>query len=172
MALVQFCPKCWAAANAIDATSCDRCNASFAQSEPIFYHRKLLWALQHPVPETRELAAMLLGQRRERQALPLLVSRLGEETDIGVLCAISKALGELGGCEAVDALARRLAQPHGLIVALTIVDVLASLAHQGCWEALEVLKAPHSSLKEWHKRLKTPLKNFSHCIIERVVRYR
>ena len=88
------------------------------------------------------MAAMLLGQRREKHTLSLLMSRLSEETDIGVLCAISKALGELGDCQAVDALAKRLAQPRGLVVALTIVNALATLAHKGCWEALEVLKAP------------------------------
>jgi HEAT repeats len=141
MSLVQFCPTCWAA-NPIDATTCERCSASFAQTGPIFYDQKLIWALQHPVPETRELAAMLLGQRRDKHALPVLLSRLREETDTGVLCAISKALGELGDCQAVDSLAKRLAQPRGLVVALTIVDALVTLAHKGCWDALEVLKAP------------------------------
>lgn len=141
MPLIQFCSNCWAE-NMIDATVCERCGTSLAETEPIFYDQKLMRALHHPVPEPREMAAILLGQRHDRRALPVLLSRLLEETDIGVLCAISKTLGYLGDCRAVAPLAKRLAQPHALIVALTIVDALAILARTGCWEALDVLKAP------------------------------
>ena len=141
MPLIQFCSKCWAA-NLFGATVCDRCGTPLSETEPIFYDQKLMRALADPVPETREMAAMLLGQRRERHALPVLLSRLLEETDIGVLCAISIALGQLGDCLAVPSLAKRLVQPHALVVALTIVDALATLAQKGCWEALDVLKAP------------------------------
>jgi HEAT repeat protein len=84
----------------------------------------------------------LLGQSQDRHAVPILMARLLEETNIGVLCAISQALGQLGDCKAVTSLAKRLAQPLALVVALAIVDALASLAQMGCWEALEVLKAP------------------------------
>jgi HEAT repeat protein len=139
MSLMQFCSNCWAE-NLIGATICDRCGTPLSETKPIFYDQKLMRALHHPVPETREMAAMLLGQRRDQHALPVLMSCLLEETDIGVLCAISQALGELGDCQAVTSLASRLAQPHALVVALTIVDALATLAQKGCWEALDVLK--------------------------------
>src|SRR6266516_794234 len=141
MPLIQYCPNCWAE-NTIDATVCERCSTSLSETEPIFYDQKLMRALHHPVPETRELAAMLLGQRRDQHALPVLLSRLLEETDSGVLCAISQALGQLGDCRAVASLAKRLAQPNALVVALTIVDALAALARTGCWKALAALKAP------------------------------
>ena len=141
MPLIQFCSKCWAE-NLLGATVCERCGTPLSETEPIFYDQKLMRALYHPVPQIREMAAMLLGQRQDRHALPALLSRLHEETDIGVLCAISQALGQLGDCEAATSLAKRLAQPHTLEVALAIVDALASLAQMGCWGALEVLKAP------------------------------
>ncbi len=141
MPLIQFCSNCWAE-NLIDTTICDRCGTSLAETEPIFYDQKLLRALQHPVPEVREMVAMLLGLRQDRHALPALLARLLEESDIGVLCAISKALGQLGDCQAAALLAKRLAQPNALVVALTIVDALAALARTGCWEALNVLKTP------------------------------
>ena len=141
MSLIRFCSNCWAE-NPIGATVCDRCGRPLTETEPIFYDQKLMRALHHPVPETREMAAMLLGQRRDRHALPVLLARLLEETDIGVLCAISQALGQLGDCRAVPSLAKRLAQPLALVVALTIVEALAALAQAGCWEALDVLKAP------------------------------
>jgi HEAT repeat protein len=141
MPLIQFCSNCWAE-NLISATVCERCGTTLSETEPIFYDQKLMRALHHPIPQTREMAAMLLGQRQDRHALPVLLSCLLEETDIGVLCAISQALAQLGDCEAVSSLAKRLAQPHALVVALTIVDALTSLAQKGCWEALDVLKAP------------------------------
>jgi len=141
MPLMQFCSTCWAE-NLIDATVCDRCGTSLSETEPIFYDQKLMRALQHPVPEVREMVAMLLGLRQDRHALPVLLARLLEESDIGVLCAISKALGQLGDCQAAASLAKRLAQPNALVLALTIVDALAALARTGCWEALNVLKTP------------------------------
>ncbi len=141
MPLIQFCSNCWAE-SLFGATVCDRCGTPFSETEPIFYDQKLMRALHHPVPETREMAARLLGQRRDRHALPVLMSRLLEETDIGVLCAISTALAQLGDCLAVTALAKLLALPQALVVALTVVDALATLAQTGCWEALDVLKAP------------------------------
>jgi len=99
MPLIQFCSNCWAE-NLIGATICDRCGTSLSETEAIFYDQKLLRALHHPVPETREMAAMLLGLRQDQPALPVLMSRLLEESDMGVLCAISKALGQLGDCRA------------------------------------------------------------------------
>ncbi len=141
MPLIQYCPNCWAE-NLLDTTACDRCGTALAESEPIFYDQKLMPSLHHPIPETRAMAAMLLGQRRDLHAIPVLLSRLLEETDMGVLCAISKTLGQLGDCRAVASLAQRLAPPQALVVALTIVDALAALARTGCWEALNALKAP------------------------------
>ena len=141
MPLIQFCSHCWAE-NLIGATACERCGKPLSETEPVFYDQKLMRALHHPVPETREMAAMLLGQRQDRHALPVLLSRLLEETDIGVLCAISIALGQLGDCQAAPSLAKRLEKPLALVVALAIVDALATLAQKGCWEALDVLKAP------------------------------
>ena len=141
MPLIQFCSNCWAE-NLFGSTVCDRCGTPLSETEPIFYDQKLMRALHHPIPETREMAARLLGQRRDRHALPVLMTSLLEETDIGVLCTISIALGQLGDCQAVSSLAKHLAQPRALVVALTIVDALATLAQKGCWEALDVLKAP------------------------------
>ncbi len=141
MPLIQYCSNCWAE-NLFGASVCDRCGVSLAETEAILYDQKLIRALHHPVPETREMAAMLLGLRRDQQALPILMACLFEETDIGVLCAIGKALGQLGDCRAAAPLAKRLAQPNALVVALTIVDALAALARTGCWEALDALKAP------------------------------
>ena len=160
MPLIQYCSNCWAE-NTIDATVCDRCGTSLSDTEAIFYDQKLMRALHHPVPETREMAAMLLGQRQDQHALPVLMSRLLEETDIGVLCAIGKALGQLGDCRAVASLSKRLAQPNALVVALTIVDALAALARTGCWEALDALKAPPPAPERVAQKMTAVLKTLN-----------
>ncbi len=160
MSLIQFCSSCWAE-NLLGAPMCERCGTPLSETEPIFYDQKLMRALYHPIPETREMAAMLLGQRQDRQALPVLMSRLLEETDIGVLCAISQALAQLGNCQAVTSLAKRLAQPHALVVALTIVDALATLAQRGCWEALDVLKAPPPVTERVAKEIEVKLEKLN-----------
>jgi HEAT repeat protein len=159
MPLVQFCSNCWAE-NLLDATVCERCGTALNETRPGGYDQKLIRALQHPVPETREMAAHLLGQRRAQQALPILLSRLFEETDIGVLCAISKALGQLGGSQAATALAERLAQANALVVALTIVDALATLARSGCWEALRTLLSPPSVSERVAREITAVVKTF------------
>ncbi len=156
MPLIQFCSHCWAE-NLLDATVCERCGTSLSETEPIFYDQKLMRALHHPVPQTREMAAILLGQRQHRHALPVLLSCLREETDIGVLCAISRALGQLGDCETVTPLTKCLAQPLALVVALTVVDALATLAQKGCWEALDALKAPPPVAERVTKEIKVKL---------------
>lgn len=138
---MQFCSNC-RAENLLGAAVCERCGAPLSETESNSFDQKLIQALHQPIPEMRDMAAILLGQRGNRYALPVLLSRLREETDIGTLNAISQALAQLGDCEAVSSLTKRLAQPHALEVALAIVDALASLAQMGCWEALNVLKAP------------------------------
>ena len=143
----------------LDATVCERCGTPLSETEPNSFDQKLIQALHQPIPEMRDMAAILLAQRENRQALPVLLSRLREETDNDTLCAFIGALAQLGDCEAVSSLAKRLAQSPVLEVALAIVDALTLLAQTGCWEALNVLKAPppvsESVAKEIAARLET-----------------
>lgn len=141
MQLMPFCSHC-RTENLHRASVCERCGTSLSETEPMSSDQKLIQALRHPLPEMQEMAAILLGQHRNRLARPVLLFHLREETDIGVLCAIIQALAQLEDCEAVPSLARRLAHPRALAVALNVVDALAVLAQTACWEALEVLKAP------------------------------
>jgi HEAT repeat protein len=154
----RFCSHCWAE-NLLDATVCDRCGKELVETEQsVSYAQKLLWALHHPVPDVREMAALLLGLRRDMPAFPVLIACLEEETDIGVLCAICKALGQLGDCRAAETLTRRLGQPNALQVALALVDALAALAQTGCWEALRALKMPPPVSERVAEAIATKLK--------------
>ncbi len=141
MSLMQFCPNCWTE-NPFEARTCERCGAELSETEMISSDQQLMQALHHPVPETREMAAIILGLRHDQQAVSVLMVRLQEEKDIEVLCAISKSLGQLGDCRAVVSLLQCLTQPCVLTVALTIVDALATLARSGCKEAWNALKTP------------------------------
>src|SRR6266536_2725096 len=165
---MQVCSNCWAE-NLIDAPICEHCGRPLSEIEPVSYDQKLIQALHHSIPEMREMAAILLGQRRNRDALPVLLSSLLEETDIGMLCAIIQALAQLEDCRAVTSLAKRLAQPHALVVALTIVNALAALAQTGCWEGLNVLKVPLLGLKGLAKELAVGWKRSIGCITDRLL---
>ena len=157
---MQFCSNC-RAENLLGAAVCERCGAPLSETESNSFDQKLIQALQQPIPEMRDMAAILLGQRGNRQALPVLLSRLREETDISTLNAIIQALAQLEDCEAVSSLAKRLAQPHTLEVALAIVDALATLAQMGCWEALNVLKAPPHVSERVAKEIAARLANLN-----------
>ena len=74
MPLMQACSTC-RTENRSGATVCERCGMPLSETEPSSYDQKLIQALHHPIPEMQDMAAILLGQRRNRQALPVLLSR-------------------------------------------------------------------------------------------------
>lgn len=143
MSLMRFCSHCWAE-NGYDTIVCDRCGASLTEAEAISSEQRFLRALHHPEPLVREMAALLLGLRTSPSALSVLIARLFEETDVCVLCALSKVLGQGGDDQAARALVRRLEHPNTFRVALALVEALDVLAQRGCWQALRALKAPPS----------------------------
>jgi len=78
MSLMQFCPNCWTE-NPFEARTCERCGAELSETEMISSDQQLMQALHHPVPETREMAAIILGLRHDQQAVSVLMVRLQEE---------------------------------------------------------------------------------------------
>ncbi len=147
MGLTWRCSTCWAEVPG-DGDCCPHCGARSLTSSEAPYTEKLIAALRHPVPETRALAAIVLGHRHELLALPALAACLREEADMGVLAAVVETLGRLEDCRAVAPLAERLARPVALAVALAIVRALADLAHLGCAAARDVLASPPPHLPE------------------------
>lgn len=106
------------------------------------YTDKLLVALRHPEPETRECAATLLGAIGEPGDSRIIQALLeapevdpcgGSLHDIGLRAAACKSLASLGACEANGILSRLALDEHSaLLVSLSAVKSLAQLTHHGC----------------------------------------
>jgi hypothetical protein len=76
--MTYFCPGCWKIIPA-DAKSCPFCGCNLAAAEARSYPERIIGALHHPVPETRQLAAEILGELRYRPAIEPLLARAREE---------------------------------------------------------------------------------------------
>jgi HEAT repeat protein len=91
-----FCPACWAE-TAGDDRVCPRCGADVeaVQGQRDFVE-KLIAALNHPEPETRARAALILGLRKEKRAVEPLLRVVREGKDASLMEAALEALGRLG----------------------------------------------------------------------------
>lgn len=144
--VTRFCTRCWAR-NREDERICACCGAPLIgpETNSVPYTEKLVAALRHPEPETRERAATLLGTIGEpgdprivRALLQALVvdPHSGSMRDIGVQQAACRSLGSLGACETSSMLFRlALDESTALLVSLSAVESLGRLAHDGCDQA-------------------------------------
>jgi len=76
--MTYFCPGCWKIIPARVAR-CPFCKCDLQAASRRSYPQRLVGALNHPVPETRILAAEILGKLRYGPAIEPLLSRAREE---------------------------------------------------------------------------------------------
>lgn len=98
--MTYFCPGCWKIIPA-ETKLCPYCNCDLAAAGERSYPERLIGALRHPVPETRQLAAEILGQLRYRPAIEALLARARDELqercpDVRFLAALLIAAQEAG----------------------------------------------------------------------------
>lgn len=98
--MTYFCPDCWKIIPA-DVAVCPFCRCDLAAADARSYPQKMIGALRHPEPETRQRAAEILGELQYPQAIPALLARardaLQERTlDIPFLAALLRAARMLG----------------------------------------------------------------------------
>jgi hypothetical protein len=110
--MTYFCPACWKIIPA-GTTICPFCDYDLADADARSYPQRLICALHHPVPETRELAAEILGELRYSPALEPLMERAREELqqhrpDVYFLSALLRSAQRLGASEQeLQALAKK-----------------------------------------------------------------
>lgn len=103
-----FCPKCWAQV-AESARVCPQCKADIAEWKSQHdYVDQLIAALRHRVPTTPVLAAQVLGERREKKAVPALIDTLYSTHDAYLAEAAAGALSKIDSADAIDAVRRAL----------------------------------------------------------------
>lgn len=91
-----FCPACWAE-TAADDRVCPRCGADVeAVQRGRDFVDKLIAAPDHPEPETRARAALILGLRRETRGVEPLLRVVRTSEDAGLVEAAIGALAKIG----------------------------------------------------------------------------
>ncbi len=97
-----FCPRCWSDF-AEDVVRCPKCGLdipAFFQSKD--YVDRLILALDHPEKATPLRAALILGQLKQPKAVEPLIACVQKTRDVYVIQAAIKALGQIGGPEAIQ----------------------------------------------------------------------
>src|SRR5713226_2655653 len=93
--MVFFCLHCWKEIPE-RAICCPACGVDLAQEDARPFVEKSCAALRHPEPQTAVRAAWILGERRDKAAVPELIHVL-ETTEDGFLAeAAADALGKIG----------------------------------------------------------------------------
>lgn len=94
--LGAFCPACWAEVGA-SAQVCPRCGADMeAVQQGRDFVGKLVAALDHPEPETRARATLILGLRGEARGVEALMRVVCRSEDASLVEAAIEALGRIG----------------------------------------------------------------------------
>jgi HEAT repeat protein len=109
--------------NAETATHCERCGADLDEPIGSDYVERLIHALDHPEPNTRALAALLLGKIGGERALTALCDKAKTSKDMALLEAIAEALENFCSPDAEDALTH-LSQSPWLTVRVKAFEAL------------------------------------------------
>ena len=96
----RVCPACYGI-NAWSDTACRRCGSTLETARD--FDAGLIWALEHPDTGTAILAARLLGERRQRQAIEPLARLSRRDGDPYRAAAAVRALRAFAGDPIADA---------------------------------------------------------------------
>jgi HEAT repeat protein len=154
--MIVFCTMCWAQ-NPPEATECLKCGATLEALQGN-YVEKLILALRHPLPETAQLAAWILGELKAPDAAPRLKELLSESEEPGTLEAAAEALGKIGDASAIGALASGCSR-WPLRTRVKVAEALGSIGGPEADEALSaMLHDPSSTVRAAAQRALDALK--------------
>jgi len=106
--MVHYCWHCYGANDAATG-QCRHCGDPIEPPAGTTYADQLLWALAHPLVERRMVAARVLGERRERRAIPELRELALTQGDPYLAAAALHALVSIEGPQRLRELLERLA---------------------------------------------------------------
>jgi HEAT repeat protein len=120
--MTHFCPACWHTVEP-GAASCPHCRSDLAALDQRPFVVKLIAALHHPEPATRERAAHLLGELRDPAAVTPLGEVLRATSEPFLAAEIVTALGKIEDA-AAEPLVMRALQHHASVVRLAALRAL------------------------------------------------
>ena len=112
--MTHFCPACWHTVEA-GAASCPCCGSNLAALDQLPFVVKLIAALRHPEPATRQRAAHLLGELRDPAAVTPLGELLLATSEPFLAAEIVTALGKIEDAEAETLVVRALHHPASVV---------------------------------------------------------
>jgi hypothetical protein len=104
--MTYFCPACWREVGAA-AVKCPRCHSDLAALDHRAFVDKLLAALRHPEPTTRQRAAFVLGELHATAAVAAFDALVFATPEPFFACEMVMALGKIDSPEAQQLLIRR-----------------------------------------------------------------
>ncbi len=115
----RLCPACYAI-NAWARATCERCGAPLQTTRD--FDAGLIWALDHPDTATAMLAARVLAERRQVQAIEPLARLARREGDPYRAAAAVRALRSFQGHSAADAAISEARRHPSVIVRRAAAD--------------------------------------------------
>jgi HEAT repeat protein len=103
-----YCWHCYREVSG-DEPVCPRCGQDTRPPDGTGYTQRLIWALHHPLPDRRLLAAQTLGPRRDPAAIPAL-RELTADPDPYLAAAALRSLAAVAGLDTVADLVGELAE--------------------------------------------------------------
>ena len=110
-----FCFHCYGR-NARPTGRCQKCDEPIEPPHELSYDERLIWALDHPLPDTATTAARLLGVRRPAAAAGPLRRAVATQRDPYLAAEALRALVAVEGIQATRPLLRRLASEGPLLL--------------------------------------------------------
>ncbi len=162
--MIVFCTHCWSQ-NPPEAKACSACGAPL---EPLSgtYIEKLISALHHPEPGAVQMAAWVLGERRERGAVSALSALLERSDEPGALEAAVEALGKIGDASVVGVLTR-LAGGWPIRVRIKAAEALGRMGGLEAGQGLRaMLDDPNRKVREAARAALDALKDSSQAAKE------
>jgi HEAT repeat protein len=120
--MTWFCPRCGAEVEQ-GSSACRACGADLQSADQADYEQKLIWALDSTLPETRLMAARILGERGARRAVPRLVDLAAEDVDPYLKAEVVHALGRISDPRSLEVV-RRAANAAEPVVRAAAREVL------------------------------------------------
>lgn len=106
--MIWFCPVCGAEVQQGTA-ACPACGADLRSADKADYDQKLIWALDSKLPETKLMAARILGERRASQSVSRLMALAAEDIDPYLKAEVVRALGRIGDERGLEVVRRAAA---------------------------------------------------------------
>ncbi|HWO58137.1 MAG TPA: HEAT repeat domain-containing protein [bacterium] len=121
-----FCGRCWRETSK-ETVVCPNCGASQHELADEPFVQKLIRSLHSPEPETPLRAAALLGELQAREAIPHLIEIVRTSRDHYLKAEVIRALGRIGGNEAVAVLSALSGRESGVIEKRAVQKALQTL---------------------------------------------